>query len=628
MLAEFEMDSHGCLNESCVVRLRQQDGIKTPSNGCVEGDKPTQQEFSCSGVVIEPKEGLILTSGLVFAETLKKKPHGLHSSKKLNISTKRQTEDIPFYTASSVSQFLIDVVLPESSASQPLPTNPPSSSTVQGQRPLPATCRTVTRRADLIILWKCQDFDDILKTFLPQRDGWEFSDSKEGSVDQSDQTSERDAVIGAGVEPIGLSSVSKNLPEESFISWFALLKLRESERHLEHLGHPIEFLRSLSLQDDFSVRQGNAVCLRATPFGATCPSVFLNSLSMGVVSNVAGPRHQLIMTDARCIPGAEGGGMYLNNSKLAGIIVAPLCWKNNEWIGLTLVCSLRAIIESLSRVIDSRTKDVNRAITSSVSSDFTAERLRTTKKLSLASYPSLIQQCMRSVALIKVSGVWGSGVIINAKKGLILTCRHVVYKAESLKVQVCLDYPYIHWKYAAVIYMTRHNSPLDLAVLQLEGGVGVLSEAFGSTGKRTAKSCSQGQPVFVVGHALLAPERDLLPSVSAGVMSKVISVRESPIMLQSTCAVHSGTSGGPLFCGRTGQLLGIVTSNARDMDSGASFPHINFIIPWSIFGPILTEFLHTEDLKVLGKLDSDDEFLTSVWSLDERRIMENIQSKL
>ena len=77
-----------------------------------------------------------------------------------------------------------------------------------------------------------------------------------------------------------------------------------------------------------------------------------------------------------------------SHSKLAGIIVAPLCWKNNEWIGLTLVCSLRAIIESLSRVIDSRTKDVNRAITSSVSSDFTAERLRTTKKLSLGRQTS------------------------------------------------------------------------------------------------------------------------------------------------------------------------------------------------------------------------------------------------
>ncbi len=154
----------------------------------------------------------------------------------------RLSEDIPFYTASSVAHFAIDVVLPERFETHPLPTNPLSSSTVQEQRPLPATCRTVTLRADLLLLWKCQDLDDILKTILPQRDGWEFSD-KEGSIVQPDHSAERDTVTGAGVEPFGLSSVSKNLPEESFISWFALLKLRESERHQKHLGHSIEFLR-------------------------------------------------------------------------------------------------------------------------------------------------------------------------------------------------------------------------------------------------------------------------------------------------------------------------------------------------------------------------------------------------
>lgn len=71
-------------------------------------------------------------------------------------------------------------------------------------------------------------------------------------------------------------------------------------------------------------------------------------------------------------------------------------------------------------------------------------------------------------------------------------------------VEVRLDYPFVHWKYAAVIYTTNHNSPLDLAVLQLEGGVGVLSEAFWSTGKRTAKSYAQGNLDFL---NTVSPER-------------------------------------------------------------------------------------------------------------------------
>ena len=34
----------------------------------------------------------------------------------------------------------------------------------------------------------------------------------------------------------------------------------------------------------------------------------------------------------------------------AGMIVSPLCWKNNEWVGLTLGCSLTEILESLQNI--------------------------------------------------------------------------------------------------------------------------------------------------------------------------------------------------------------------------------------------------------------------------------------
>ena len=54
------------------------------------------------------------------------------------------------------------------------------------------------------------------------------------------------------------------------------------------------------------------------------------------------------------------------------------------------------------------------------------------------SRPSVIQQCMRSVVLIKVGAVWGSGVIVNADKGIIITCRHVVHKAENRLGKNCL----------------------------------------------------------------------------------------------------------------------------------------------------------------------------------------------
>ena len=84
--------------------------------------------------------------------------------------------------------------------------------------------------------------------------------------------------------------------------------------------------------------------------------MFLNSISNGVLSNVAGAQQDLLLTDARCIPGTEGGAIYAqswqHDSLPIGIVVAPLCWKANEWIGLSLGCRLSSVLHSLESVFN------------------------------------------------------------------------------------------------------------------------------------------------------------------------------------------------------------------------------------------------------------------------------------
>ena len=46
------------------------------------------------------------------------------------------------------------------------------------------------------------------------------------------------------------------------------------------------------------------------------------------------------------------------------------------------------------------------------------------------------------------------------------------------------------------------------------------------------------------------------PSVTSGILSAVVRVDDTPVMLQPTCAVHGGSSGGPLFSACSGDLLG------------------------------------------------------------------------
>lgn len=46
------------------------------------------------------------------------------------------------------------------------------------------------------------------------------------------------------------------------------------------------------------------------------------------------------------------------------------------------------------------------------------------------------------------------------------------------------------------------------------------------------------------------------PSLTCGVLSKAISLEHQPVMLQTTCAVQAGTSGGAVVHRHTGELLG------------------------------------------------------------------------
>lgn len=63
-----------------------------------------------------------------------------------------------------------------------------------------------------------------------------------------------------------------------------------------------------------------------------------------------------------------------------------------------------------------------------------------------------------------------------------------------------------------------------------------------------------GEAVSVVGFGVFGQACG--PSVTSGILSAVVQVDGMPVMLQTTCAVHSGSSGGPLFSNHSGNLLG------------------------------------------------------------------------
>ncbi|MCL2787268.1 MAG: trypsin-like peptidase domain-containing protein [Micrococcales bacterium] len=172
-----------------------------------------------------------------------------------------------------------------------------------------------------------------------------------------------------------------------------------------------------------------------------------------------------------------------------------------------------------------------------------------------------IAQAVRStVVAIKVSGQYsgaeGSGVIVNAKEGHVVTNDHVVADAADILV-VLSDGRIYH-------ATTLGTDPLtDLAVLKITDPPDDLQEAkLGDSTKVTV-----GEPVLAVGNPLGYDN-----TVTTGIVSAVnrpLAAQPTGAnqdyavinLIQTDAAINPGNSGGPLF-NTQGEVIGINSSIA------------------------------------------------------------------
>jgi S1-C subfamily serine protease len=98
-----------------------------------------------------------------------------------------------------------------------------------------------------------------------------------------------------------------------------------------------------------------------------------------------------------------------------------------------------------------------------------------------------------------------------------------------------------------------------------------------------------GEPVIAVGFPLFSEDDNVRPTVTRGI---VTLVSDPVALLQTTCCVQSGASGGALFrC--TGHLVGLITCNVMDTSTGAIFPRINMAVPANVLAEPLHQFLRS-----------------------------------
>ncbi|KAK6932596.1 hypothetical protein RJ641_002220, partial [Dillenia turbinata] len=299
---------------------------------------------------------------------------------------------------------------------------------------------------------------------------------------------------------------------------------------------------------------------------------------------------------------------------------------------------------------------------------------------------SPVQKAMASVCLITIDdGIWASGILLN-KQGLILSNAHLLepwrfgrttesaqnvdklreiqhlYRPvlpvqesdgqgglqgsfsmtmsisdpgndnkenmmrslglshKRIRVRVDHKYPWI-WCDARVVFVSQ--GPSDVALFQLEFVPDQVCPIM------VELACPlPGARAHVIGHGLLGPRCDFLPSVCSGVVAKVIKTKMShsdqpyleaygqedfPAMLETTAVVHPGASGGAIV-NSDGCMIGLVTSNARH-GAGAVIPHLNFSIPCAALEPIFKFSKDMKNFSLLQHLNKQNEHLSSVWAL-------------
>ncbi|XP_033065228.1 peroxisomal leader peptide-processing protease isoform X6 [Trachypithecus francoisi] len=400
--------------------------------GCVvsasRAGRPEAGPWSCSGVILSRSPGLVLCHGGIFVPFLRAGSEVLTAAGAAFLPGDSCSDDLRLHV-----QWAPTAAGPGGGAERGRPELcTPQCAGLEPGPPAPSRGRPLQPRlpAELLLLLSCPAFwAHFARLFGDEAaEQWRFSSA--APDDEVSEEEEADQLRALG--------------------WFALLGVRLGQEEVEKERGPVVAVSPLG-----AVPKGAPLLVCGSPFGAVCPDIFLNTLSCGVLSNVAGP---LLLTDARCLPGTEGGGVFTARpaGSLVALVAAPLCWKAGEWVGFTLLCAaaplFRAARDALRRLRPSAA-----ALAALMPPEVGVPwglPLRDSGPLWAAA-----------AVLVECGTVWGSGVAVAPR--LVVTCRHVSPR-EAARVLVRSTTPKSVAIWGRVVFATRESCPYDIAVVSLE----------------------------------------------------------------------------------------------------------------------------------------------------------------
>lgn len=165
----------------------------------------------------------------------------------------------------------------------------------------------------------------------------------------------------------------------------------------------------------------------------------------------------------------------------------------------------------------------------------------------------------------------GTGVIFSTD-GYIITNCHVIAGCNSCSVWVCDAYG-VDTTYDAKV--VSYDEDADIAVLKINAKAGLPAAGFG-----ISDDLQVGDPVYAIGNPLGVELRNTLTNGIVSAINRDVDVDGVTMtLIQTTAALNSGNSGGPLI-NEYGQVIGINT--IKMMSSYDTIEGLGFAIPSSV----------------------------------------------
>ncbi len=181
----------------------------------------------------------------------------------------------------------------------------------------------------------------------------------------------------------------------------------------------------------------------------------------------------------------------------------------------------------------------------------------------------------------------GSGVIVDSK-GYILTNRHVVEKADRIRVKIDGEPPNVLHDAKVV----GEDQETDLAVIKIN-----VDHALPVAKLGNSESMQVGDWVLAIGSPF-----GLQATVTAGIVSakgrSIVPNRQFQSFIQTDAAINPGNSGGPLV-NMAGEVIGINTAILTDTNQYAG---VGFAMPSNTIASVYNQLIGPEHRVARGSI--------------------------